>query len=680
MATPGHWEVVGKPAKKTTSQHGSKIPKKTPGTSLPRLEHQSPSPEDPTIYGAFLAKEKKEQQRQQQVVETLEASTKPHNDTSSPKKTRVIKKSNLPEKKKERPLNLDEAISKIEVQELQQALATSQERFPENKPIWLKDLVSVLNLGLEKVTMIDPTFEDESPEYPSCQLPKKMRSLLLGQLRECPREMLQLFLEHCVQEMVSTITRGGSTFGYCIFIQLVFSLKPDLASDSLPKYLDMLRHNQKRPLPCLSIMWALGQAGTHNLACGLKVWQQLMVPVLNIRALASYGVLYLDSLFRRHPKLDNAYGVFTFHDFFPIFDLIFSQKFGLPGTQQKMLQSLYPKLKLICFGDNRQNNLHKFFPSFLDRCLPSNSHNMQAEMLDCLMTCLIEDPQSFSRWQQMYTNHMVQTSLLLEHMLKHWDGMTRRLDRQRLSQLVHTFSSTNTELAASEGINIDGYQRCVTACKQLEKKMSSARFPWRLTLLMIMCLFGSVIYYDIFTHGSFEKSKTHSILSDTGALVFLQKAWKHISFYTELTVAWLVKNVPIYYEKASVFAAPYLELMWQKLVLLGLFAAKQTENTRTWLNENIPVLLHWLEVNVPIFLNACGVYLNMLWELLIYLAQQVIVGINFTIVWLQENIFVGSLSMENIQKTLVETLMSVRGYSVRMFEWVKHAISNGSKS
>ena len=52
--------------------------------------------------------------------------------------------------------------------------------------------------------------------------------------------------------------------------------------------------------------------------------------------------------------------------------------------------------------------------------------------------------------------------------------------------------------------------------------------------------------------------------------------------------------MPIYYEKASVFAAPYLELMWQKLVLLGLFAAKQTENTRTWLNENIPVLLHWV--------------------------------------------------------------------------------------
>ena len=35
--------------------------------------------------------------------------------------------------------------------------------------------------------------------------------------------------------------------------------------------------------------------------------------------------------------------------------------------------------------------------------------NYLMQMLDCLMTCLIEDPQSFSRWQQMYTNHMVQT-------------------------------------------------------------------------------------------------------------------------------------------------------------------------------------------------------------------------------------------------------------------------------
>ena len=36
------------------------------------------------------------------------------------------------------------------------------------------------------------------------------------------------------------------------------------------QYLDMLKTNQKHPLRCLSIMWALGQAGTHNLAAGLR--------------------------------------------------------------------------------------------------------------------------------------------------------------------------------------------------------------------------------------------------------------------------------------------------------------------------------------------------------------------------------------------------------------------------
>ncbi|KAI0223090.1 transmembrane protein 214 [Lamellibrachia satsuma] len=678
MATPGHWEVVGKTAKKISSQQNSKIPKKTSTTSVPKIEHASPFTEDPTIYGAFLAKEKKDQQ-QQQSVETLGASTKSNSDTSSPKKPRVIKKSNLPEKKKENPQSLEEALSKIEIQELQKALATSQESFPESRSIWLKDLASVLNLRLEKVTMIDPVFEDEIPEYPACLLPRKMRSLLLGQLRECPQEMLELFLEHCVQSMITSINKGGSTFGYCIFIQLLFSLKAGLASDCLSKYLDMLRNNQKRPLPCLSIMWALGQAGTQNLTCGLKVWQQLMVPVLNIRALSAYGALYLDSLFRRHPNLDSAYGVFTFHDFFPMLDLIFSQKSnGLPSMQLNMLQSLYPKLKLICFGDDRQNTLHNFFPSFLNRCLPNCPSKLQAELLECLVTCLAEDKQSFSRWRQMYTNHMVQTSLLLGHIVRHWDAVGHRLNKQQLADLLQEFSNTNAELASGVGKDIDGYTHCVEVCKELETKLSIARFPWGLTTLMITCLFGSIIYFDIFTHGSFEQSKTHSVLSDTGALALLRQTWRKILVYLEFTVMWLIKYVPIYYEKASVFAAPYLELLWQKLVHLGVLATQLTESTRTWLYEKVPELLHWLEINVPIMLNICGYYLNILWELLVYLAQQAMIGINVTIAWLEENVFVGSMSLENIQKFVVSVLMSLRVYVIQFFEWCKHAASSKS--
>ena len=62
--------------------------------------------------------------------------------------------------------------------------------------------------------------------------------------------------------------------------------------------------------------------------------------------------------FRLHPKLEGAFGVFTFRDFFPMLDLIFSHKSnGLPGAQQKMLLSLYPKLKASPHIDNIQTGL-----------------------------------------------------------------------------------------------------------------------------------------------------------------------------------------------------------------------------------------------------------------------------------------------------------------------------------
>lgn len=37
-----------------------------------------------------------------------------------------------------------------------------------------------------------------------------------------------------------------------------------------PQFLELLRSHQSRPAKCLTIMWALGQAGFANLTEGLK--------------------------------------------------------------------------------------------------------------------------------------------------------------------------------------------------------------------------------------------------------------------------------------------------------------------------------------------------------------------------------------------------------------------------
>lgn len=43
-----------------------------------------------------------------------------------------------------------------------------------------------------------------------------------------------------------------------------------LLTSVLPQYLELLRSHQNRPAKCLTIMWALGQAGFADLTEGLK--------------------------------------------------------------------------------------------------------------------------------------------------------------------------------------------------------------------------------------------------------------------------------------------------------------------------------------------------------------------------------------------------------------------------
>lgn len=45
--------------------------------------------------------------------------------------------------------------------QLESVLNQSQSCFPENPEVWLKDLVSYLNLQLENIPVIDPLFKDK---------------------------------------------------------------------------------------------------------------------------------------------------------------------------------------------------------------------------------------------------------------------------------------------------------------------------------------------------------------------------------------------------------------------------------------------------------------------------------------------------------------------------------------
>ncbi|CAB1339698.1 unnamed protein product, partial [Coregonus sp. 'balchen'] len=73
---------------------------------------------------------------------------------------------------------------------------------------------------------------------------------------------------------------------------------------------------------------------------------------------------------------------------------------------QEQLRRLYPRLKVLAFGAKPETTLHTYLPSFLS-----------------MTECLSVDQQSLGVWRQLYTKHLPQSSLLLNHLMKSWNTL-----------------------------------------------------------------------------------------------------------------------------------------------------------------------------------------------------------------------------------------------------------------
>uniref|UniRef100_A0A8C0GTR4 Transmembrane protein 214 n=1 Tax=Chelonoidis abingdonii TaxID=106734 RepID=A0A8C0GTR4_CHEAB len=392
---------------------------------------------------------------------------------------------------------LEDALKALDLTELQKELDKSQNVFPENPSVWVKDLAGYLNYKLQ-TPRSDPTLSQHTPDYPYSLVSKELRSIIKPLLVKAS-SVLELFFDHCIYTMLQELdkTAGESLHGYRICIQAVVLDKPKIATVNLGKYLELLRSHQNRPMKCLTIMWALGQAGFTDLTEGLKVWLGIMLPVLGIKSLSPYAIAYLDRLLMTHANLTKGFGMIGPKDFFPLLDFAFMPNNSLSSSLQEQLRQLYPRLKVLAFGAKPETTLHTYFPSFLSRATPNCPADMRNELLICLSECLSMDALSFTVRNQLH-------------------------------------------LAAS-----------VTFCsvsKNLLHKMKGRGFPWVRLLLVVLVFAAGFLVHDIRTQGSFQASSAH-ILRSSGILSVSQQAWNKVSHYSLEGYSWLEKNVPVYYSQ-----------------------------------------------------------------------------------------------------------------------------------
>ncbi|NWU73007.1 TM214 protein, partial [Pterocles burchelli] len=482
----------------------------------------------------------------------------------------------------------------LDLADLQKELDKSQSVFPENPSVWVKDLAGYLNYKLQ-APRSDPALSQHPHDYPYCLVGRELRGIIRSLLGKASG-VLELFFDHCIYTMLQELdkTPGESLHGYRICIQAVLLDRPRIATANLGKYLEVLRSQQNKPAKCLTVLWALGQAGFADLHEGLKVWLGVMLPVLGIKSLSPYAVAYLDRLLMIHPNLTKGFGMIGPKDFFPLLDFAFMPNNSLPPSLQEQLRRLYPRLKVLAFGAKPETVLHTYFPSFLSRATPSCPPAMKKELLTSMSRCLSLDPLSFSVWRQLYTKHLSQSSLLLNHLLASWDSGSKKVC-QSLQETVRSFKVTNEELVARGSGSALDVAACDAACKELLRRMRGRGFPWPRLLLILLLFAAGFLLHDVRTHGSFQASSSARLLRSSGVLPAAQQAWHKVSHCCLEGYRWLAQSVPTLGSQSLAVLQPQLELLWAT----GGELALSVSSLLSWACDNLPGVTEWLRSRVP---------------------------------------------------------------------------------
>ncbi|XP_048760767.2 transmembrane protein 214-like [Ostrea edulis] len=671
-----HWEVVGKGKKSKIPTPVSRGERKKIAEGMPKVEHYTPAlKESSTLFNVFLEKEKKQQQANAQAKAEAKDSSKTNGFTNAGKKpVQQKKKPQKIEPEKLRPSSdFLEAVAEIKKDDLEAALMVTKSSFPGNIEVWLKDLASLLNIKLEQCPEPDPFLKNKAKDFPMCHLSNKCQDVVKSVIREASAETLEHLLYHSITTMLSEMNKGNSSYGYRIFIQMLVYVKPNIALTKTQQYLELLTTHQNKLPRCLSILWCLGVCGNKDFRSGLRVWMEVMMPMLKVRPVAPYCVEYLEELFRTHTDMKKLSGEMSLKEYFFLVDMIFNDQ-NMPKDLAKKLQTLYPKLKKIALANDKTPGLRQVFPSYLTRVTPGSGRTMKSEVLPCLVDCLATDKQCFAVWCQMYTKHLSQSSVLLNHLAQNWNKVGSKIDKKLFQSTLRSFSITNEELATQGRNSSEGYQECVAACKELLQKMEQTHFPWFwMVFLFLISTLSAIIAYDIYSSKTLKASRTVRFLEDYGILAFTEQVWSRLTRYTLIAFSWLRVNIPLYAEKAINTISPYVALGWSKITFGIQYVWEVSTPHREWLYIKLLQLTDQVYSLSPDLWSDLSHYLSLSWDFLrdkTYLIWTSMVQLFLTSwKWIETEVLLGQYTPDVLQQFFRTAISFVQSSTISFTQW-----------
>ncbi|KAI4468656.1 transmembrane protein [Holotrichia oblita] len=579
----GQWEVVSKKKDKNNKQPVQKINnikdnKKKSVIADTKVEDVLPQSQIKSLFG-----KNKENQKQEKVEKNKKV------ETQAKKPQKKIEKQPEPIKPKP-PKSIESALNSINVEDFKNKFETTKTLFPDAHLLWLKELAQFLN---QKVTIevIDPTFKNKAECFPYSAIPIPIRNVMEKAVKEAGKENVQVFYDISLQAMATDMSKGLPALGHKLFIQLLVLGDPKIVIPNLSKHITLRNSYQNRQAIGLSILWAVGQAGIKDFNIGFKVFQDIMLPIIEMKNYSRYVITYLIDLINRFNDIP-----ITKEQYLSVMDTIYSNKKNVPADLTQSLQNTVPKLKLLLFTNN-SDKYNSFIEPLLKNLAINENISYRNEICDVIITSLQKDHTCFGTWNKNYTKTLPSSAILLNYMDTHWKQIYKKFNRKIFKELLNTYLITNEDLLTKKRKD-DGLIESTEAIKKIRNRMSSKKsvsFPFKTLAVLLLLGAGLFVLYDIKQQGSWEKSKTLKGLQDSGIYEYMNKAGNRAKQGSLWIHQHIDNKFPGYADKIVEVVGPYVQLIRD----LALIWWNIMNNIKDLIIEKYPSVLKSIDSYAP---------------------------------------------------------------------------------
>ncbi|XP_067622756.1 transmembrane protein 214-B [Eurosta solidaginis] len=645
------WEVVtkSKKAKNLDKKVEAHSEKKRLAALDPKLEEILPTNE----YRNLLCGKKRKEN--QSPAKSLTSSTKlkqsPNKKGTIQLKDKTFKKDQTTKSKVtiSKPRSIESVLRSIEPTEFNNQLEQFKIIYPGSELLWLKGVASFFNDQLP--FDCDPTFSGKSIYYPSNLSNPALSAVVVDFLDSVGEENLSYFYHTLLINMATELSKNMPIIGYKFILQLIGQHWPHIASNNLAKIALLRNSYQNRSNICLSIFWAIGQGGFKDITEGIKVWQNLMLPNLELKSYTKFVTEYLEKVLSASEEGCSI--ALNQNVFFSFYNAL-KTNYSIPKENQETLTKCAHGflIKFILCSSKHANIFLMLFRNIED------AKKTRSELAGCIC-CLINGEESFKVWKMNYKKQLLSSVLLFNEIEQHLDMADNDGIKLATSKTFHSFLESaqilNEELnlAKRKDPNLDELVAVVKnvhekATQQKKKQIASEQKKcgcgtWILGSFVLIALIAGVLIYDTNVNGKgiFERSATGKALKNSGILPHVQKVW-----YTSMSAA--ARG----YKLAEHYVPPYTKPV-------GQLACDVYKLSRNAIVNFCGVIADFVASKLPVAAKFIEQYIPGLPKKIedTFAAVRTVSAdtIEKTVTFFKTQVFIGRLSPENLSKVLNET-------------------------